>query len=293
MQKITAINRKIQSTEQMQSVVKTMKVLSAVNIRHYSQAVEALGEFSDNLHGALGLVLERMNLKGRLAGEDTRKSSVGIIVFGSQRGLSGRFNEQVISRAFGEMEKMNASADAALICVGKEVASRIRDRKIDRVFSFPGSDEGIIPLINEMLIRIESWRSTDGIENIYIYNNRPVSGAAFSPGAKRLFPLDEDWLKKLEGKKWPTKMLPLLNTPAEELFSSLIRQHFFVSIYESFMDSLAAENASRLAAMQAAEKNIEEKMDELRSLYNHLRQSSITAELLDIISGFEALEKKR
>ncbi len=74
------------------------------------------------------------------------------------------------------------------------------------------------------------------------------------------------------------------------LFSALIRQYVFVSLYRACVESMASENASRLTSMQAAEKNIEDRLEELNAQYRHERQSSITSELLDIISGFEALQ---
>jgi F-type H+-transporting ATPase subunit gamma len=78
----------------------------------------------------------------------------------------------------------------------------------------------------------------------------------------------------------------------EALFSSLVREYLFVSLYRAFAESLASENASRLASMQAAEKNIEERLRELSAQYHQQRQMSITSELLDIVSGFEALTGK-
>jgi len=104
-----------------------------------------------------------------------------------------------------------------------------------------------------------------------------------------LLPLDLDWLAGLAEKKWPSRVLPTYSMGWERLFSSLIKQYFFVSIYRASVESLASENASRLASMQAAEKNIEEKIEEITSRYMHVRQQSITSELLDIISGFEVL----
>jgi F-type H+-transporting ATPase subunit gamma len=73
------------------------------------------------------------------------------------------------------------------------------------------------------------------------------------------------------------------------LFSSLIQQYLFVSLYRAFAESLASENAGRLASMQAAERNIEDLLEELNSQFQQQRQSSITEELLDIVAGFEAL----
>jgi F-type H+-transporting ATPase subunit gamma len=77
--------------------------------------------------------------------------------------------------------------------------------------------------------------------------------------------------------------------PWQQLLGSLIRQFFFIALYRTMVESLASENAARLAAMQVAEKNINQRLDEITGQYNHRRQSAITAELLDIVSGFEAL----
>jgi F-type H+-transporting ATPase subunit gamma len=74
-----------------------------------------------------------------------------------------------------------------------------------------------------------------------------------------------------------------------ELFSALTRQVFFVALYRCLVESLTSENAARLAAMQAAEQNVEERLEELNSEYHRRRQASITVELLDIVSGFEAI----
>ncbi len=75
----------------------------------------------------------------------------------------------------------------------------------------------------------------------------------------------------------------------DRLFSALVRQYLFVSLYRAVAESLASENAARLAAMERAEKNTKERLDELRLQYHRSRQISITEELLDIMAGFEAI----
>jgi F-type H+-transporting ATPase subunit gamma len=75
----------------------------------------------------------------------------------------------------------------------------------------------------------------------------------------------------------------------DALFSALVREYLFASLFRAMVDSLAAENASRLAAMQGAERNISDQLDALQSRYHQQRQMTITEELLDIVSGFEAL----
>jgi F-type H+-transporting ATPase subunit gamma len=75
----------------------------------------------------------------------------------------------------------------------------------------------------------------------------------------------------------------------DDLFAALVRQYLFVSLYRAFAESLAGEHASRLAAMQRAETNVEERLDMLEQTYHRRRQRAITEEVLDITAGFEAL----
>jgi F-type H+-transporting ATPase subunit gamma len=100
-------------------------------------------------------------------------------------------------------------------------------------------------------------------------------------------------LQKLQKQKWDSRSLPIFTTSPERLASALFRQHFFISLYRACAESLASENASRLASMQIAEKNIQERLGELKTHFQQERQTAITEELLDIVSGFEALRNER
>jgi F-type H+-transporting ATPase subunit gamma len=79
----------------------------------------------------------------------------------------------------------------------------------------------------------------------------------------------------------------------EALFSAFVQQYLFVTLYRATVESLASENAGRLSSMQAAEKNIEERLTDLNADYRSSRQNAITGELLDIVAGFEALNRPR
>ena len=81
--------------------------------------------------------------------------------------------------------------------------------------------------------------------------------------------------------------------PWHDLFSAVARQYLFISLYRACAESLASENASRILSMQAAEKNIEDRLAELQTEFHHQRQTSITEELLDVVTGFEALSQQR
>ncbi len=107
----------------------------------------------------------------------------------------------------------------------------------------------------------------------------------------QLLPVDPIWLDQLEHRPWNSSALPMVNHQWQPLFSGLIRQYLFIALYRATVESLASENAARLSSMQAAEKNIEERLLDLNTEYRQQRQNSITGELLDIVSGFEALKK--
>jgi F-type H+-transporting ATPase subunit gamma len=101
--------------------------------------------------------------------------------------------------------------------------------------------------------------------------------------------VDEEWINSVHAKPWPGKTLPLFTMDEIKLFQALIREYLFVSLYRAFAESLASENASRLASMQVAERNIEDRLRALTAESRQLRQESITSELLDTIAAFEAL----
>ena len=122
-----------------------------------------------------------------------------------------------------------------------------------------------------------------------LFYARPFSGAWYRVRGVRLLPIDTEWINSLKAKPWPSKVLPAFTMEEAELFRLLMREYMFVSLYRAFAESLASENASRLASMQVAEKNIEERLRVLTAESRQVRQSSIASELLDIIASFEAL----
>jgi F-type H+-transporting ATPase subunit gamma len=101
--------------------------------------------------------------------------------------------------------------------------------------------------------------------------------------------LDETWRRELAQLPWPTKNLPEVMGGNIETLRALIREYLFVSLFRACAESLASENASRLVAMQRADKNIDELLENLQGTFHRLRQSGIDEELFDVIAGFEAL----
>jgi F-type H+-transporting ATPase subunit gamma len=159
--------------------------------------------------------------------------------------------------------------------------------------SVPNSVEAITALVGRILIEIEAGRERGDVVEIHIFHNRPISAAAYEPVGKQLLPLDRLWQDTLAALRWPTKNLPEVIEGATPTLEAFIREYLFVLLFQACAESLASENASRLAAMQRAEKNIEQILDELNRTFHRVRQESIDEELFDVIAGYESLSHDR
>ncbi len=295
METIEDLKRRIGSTEDLQSVVKTMKAMAAVKIRQYERAVESLGDYTRAVEMGLQIVLrDRPDIT--VGARPGPKTQLGTIVFGSDQGMCGQLNDQIVSHAlssmneFAEIERKNR----LVMSVGQRARGRLEaaGQPVEDHISVPGSVSGIVPKVRDLITKIQYWNTERGLDQVFLYYSRPLSGARYRPHSVHLLPVDKAWLERIREKPWPTKMLPLFTMDWDPLFSALIRQYVFVSLFRAFAESLASENASRLASMQGAEKNIKEQLSELTMHYHQQRQMSITEELLDIVSGFEALSKE-
>ncbi len=292
MQTAEEIKRKLSATEDMRSVVRTMKSMAAVNIRQYEKAVESLGDYAKVVEMGLSVVLKE---KPEIEETSFRgKRKYGAVLFGSDQGMCGQFNENAIEYLEKILSNMEIDRrDVATLVLGMKAAGLLRDRgfNIDERQAVPASVNGINDATRKVWMKIFEWRAEREISDVYLVYNKPKSKASYDPESVRLLPTDQKWLDSLVEKKWESRSLAMFTMDWEELFSTLIREYLFVNIYRAFAESLNSENAARLASMQVAEKNIEERIGELQSQYNRQRQSSITSELLDIISGFEALSE--
>lgn len=290
---LEALRRTIHSVEEMQSVVTSMKAMAAVNIRQYEAAVESLAVYNQTVEMGLQIALRHRPEQIEIS-QGGPSGPLGAIVFGSDQGLVGQFNQEIADHACAALQKNDlCGRECVLLAVGRRVSDRLAQsgRRPVAAIPVPGSLAGITPIVQDLLARIEAWREERGVEQILLFYNSQIHGASYRPTALQLLPLDLAWLAQLEAREWPSRGLPTFFLEWETLFATLIREYFFVSLYRAFAESLASENASRLASMQAAEKNIEERMDQLTAQYHHLRQSSITEELLDVIAGYEVLTK--
>ncbi len=291
---LETLQGQIETADDLSSIVRTMKTLAATSVRQYEKAAESLDDYYHTVELGLSVVLSsETELRGDAVMDPSRPALV--MVFGSDHGLVGRFNEQIVSYAlqehWSEQPEQGSShpQEILMAAAGEQAVSRLRAAGTGLVgeFGMPSSIGAITPFVQLLLEHIERWRSQEGIGRALLCYNRPLPGG-FSPQADTMLPVSIDHLRQ-KRLRWESRSLPTFTMPAEELLSALLRQYFFVSLYRACALSLAAENTSRLAAMQAAEKNIAERLDELRTAFQQQRQAVITEELLDIISGFKSI----
>ena len=290
MEELESLKRKIKNAEDLQSVVKIMKTISASNIREYEKAVESLNEYNKTIEMGLQIVMMNKPDEFQLTKSEGPRKSLVAVVFGSDQGLCGSFNDQIANYVIDKLKEIENETHS-ILAVGERVISRLEEAElpIDAHFSFFGTPQGITQVMLDVLVELEEWRINKGVDQIVLFYNKSISGAAFHPYMVSLFPLDMDWLRALAEKKWPCRTLPTFSMDADKLFSSLVRHYLFFSLYRAFVESLASENASRLASMQVAGKNIEEHLNELSAQFHRRRQAAITSELLDVVTGFEAI----
>jgi len=289
---LESLKRLISSAEDLQSVVGTMKTLAAVSIHQYEEAVESLTDYFEAIEDGLRMVLWQSpeNL-GR--SESNRDGGTGAIVFGSDQGMCGQFNEQITAFALDHLQRQHRmSGETAFLVIGARASARLSDAgvTIDAELETPGSASGISTLVQDALLKIDTWRTNRRLNRVLLFYNQRETASSYQPHVRQLLPVDHSHIAALRPTRWPRRSLPTHRMGGDRLFSVLIRQYLFVTLFRACAESLAGENASRIASMQAAERNIEERLNELRTDYNQQRQTAITEELLDVVTGFEALK---
>lgn len=290
-----SLRRKIRSAGDLQSVVRTMKAMAASSIGQYEQSVRALGDYYRAVELGLGACFRKSEPSSAALEREkpTEAGAIGAVVFGSDQGLVGQFNDVVADFAIKTLAALPGKPQ--VWAVGERVHARlaVAGLPLAGLFPVPNSVQAVAPLVGQIQIESEAHRAKDEYARLYAFHNRPQSGALYEPVGRRLLPLDAQWQQSLAKALWPTKTLPEVVGGGTGTVRALIREYLFISLFRACAESLASENASRLAAMERADKNIDELLHNLHGTFYSLRQSGIDEELFDVISGFEALVEPR
>lgn len=293
MDTLESIRSKTEGAKDLKSVVGAMKAMASSNIVQYETAVGALGDYYRTV--ALGIIAyfkaEKVSaIIEKEKQENNKEKLVCAIVFGSDQGLVGQFNDSMADFVAGSLKTLPGTKE--IWTVGERVQLLLLDLglNVTKLYHAPNTVSEITPLVQQILIKSEDGHEKQQIQEFYIFHNQPKPGIGYKHIMQRFLPLDEKWKDSLQELKWPTKLPPQIAGSTKATLLALISGYLFVSLFKACAESLASENASRLEAMQRAEKNIGDLLDDLNKNYHRLRQSSIDEELFDVIAGFEALK---
>jgi len=289
-----SLRKKIDRANELQSVVRTMKNLAASSIGQYEKSVSALSDYYRTVE--LGLEICFREIEPAVPAERTRQKNAGpisAVVFGSDQGLVGQFNDIVADYAVKKLAALPGKPQ--VWAVGERVYSRLADADLPPIglFTVPNSVKAITPLIGQILVENKKRHSLDENAELHLFYNRHKTRTTYEPVSQRLLPLDSTWQRDLVKLPWPTGNLPEVMGNSTETLRALIREYLFVSLFRACAESLASENTSRLVAMQRADKNIDELLEDFKGSFYRLRQSGIDEELFEVIAGFEALSRSR
>ena len=244
---LSRMAHKIRSAAELNQVVRTMKTLAAVNIPVYERAVAALAEYEQTIELGLVACFHDQSLSIEPSAETSATARSSIIVFGSDQGLVGDFNERLASFSAGRIHQPQS---ATVWPVGERVFDELAKHKIvaQAALRVPDSVAGISRIIGELLANLNVANDT-GALRIRIFHNRPMQGRYHEPVESILLPLDEQWLRRLRATVWPDRMIPQTFHPPEQTWAALIREYLFVHLFRACAESLASENISRFAAL--------------------------------------------
>ncbi|MEA1889360.1 MAG: F0F1 ATP synthase subunit gamma [Pseudomonadota bacterium] len=295
MESLERLNKQLDSLGELRTIVRTMKALSAANIHQYEQAVHALAGYYRTVERGLHVVLKDMEPPHIPPRRPRELPRLAAIVFGSDHGLCGRFNEEITEYALARMDSTTADPkNRLLLAVGARVAASLEHagQLVEEGFLVPGSADQITLTVQQILLKVDEWREQSGAHYVYLFYNRHTGSKDYHPTGIELFPINLRHFHRLEEESWPSRSLPTYSMDREQLLKHLLHQYLFVSIFRACAESQASEHASRLAAMQSAQRNLDERLEEVTMTFRRARQNAITSELLDVVSGFEAITTK-
>lgn len=301
-----------QALRSIHSIVHTMKTLAAVNVSPYEQAAQAIDAYHHSVRDGFAAFAHASR---RQDGDDAQlpqsfqaqtaasaTDTVLMVAFGSDHGFCGSYNEtladhlqQHAPRSFLQSASTTHTTHTThrkrsrLLCIGARLAQALAERgfSIDQQLMPAASVDGISRLAGDIVRRIEQSsdeRSFASLKVSLAWTTRTAHGSSH-PRLSPLLPLPAELLAA--PARWPSPSLPSYRLPAPALLAALIRQHLFASVFRAIAEAMATENAARLALMQQAEQNVEERLSALRQEIAHQRQETITSELMDLISGHE------
>jgi F-type H+-transporting ATPase subunit gamma len=280
------IRRRIRGVKNIRQVTRAMNMIAAARLRRAQTKAESARPYAERVSEILQDV-QVSGIGGRhplLARREANR--IGLLLVTSDRGLCGAFNAAIIREADRFLSEQ--TAEVGLITVGKKGRDyfRMRGVRIDEHFAQPSRDVSLEEL-GAISKRVISDYGNERYDRVYLAFSAFKSVLQSAPTILQLLPIE----KESSGKAVAIHTAVYQFEPeADDLLNILLPQYVEVLIYRALVESLASEQAARMIAMRAATDSASDMIDGLTREYNRVRQTSITTQILEVVSGAEALE---
>jgi F-type H+-transporting ATPase subunit gamma len=282
------IKQKISGVKKTKQITRAMNMVAAARLRSTQTKMENFGPYARKFSEVLGNLAGQINPDVHpLLSKREKISRVELLHFTADRGLCGSFNMNSINKAEKWIKEQGTKGlDVRLTLVGKKGRDYFR-RKTVPVTAAHTNIYGTadISFVNKMTAGFIQRFMAGEIDEVYVLFSRFLSMARQEPTLLKLIPIEPP---KQEGAE-AAKVDYLYEPSSEQLLVDLLPKHISVQILNAFLQQETSEHAARMAAMDNATKNCSELIGSLTLIYNKARQAAITAELMDIVGGAEAL----
>lgn len=297
METLDNLKKTLDTSKSIKQVVSTMKALSGANIKKYEKIVKILYTYKSNVELALQAVMmhnDKININElEFVGQSkSKKANNLVVIFGSNQGLCGRFNDKIANFVIDDIDNIDNNK---VIVVGERLSMLLSNTKLKifKTIPVPNSIENISNTIYELLSIIEEEIENKTINKVFLYytaNDDTMNGTLTK---NRLIPIDKKILENAQKKVWPTNNIPYWQVDTKTLIVDLLKQYIFVGLNDALVNSIASEQKNRLLTLQNAENNINDLIRSKNLEYNQKRQSTITNELLDVVTGYSVSKRKK
>lgn len=288
---IEALKKRIKVTEDLREIVGTMKALSSVSILQYEQANTALAQYRRNLQDAFQALIKQGGLpNNKIKAAPNRQL---VILIGTDNGMVGKFNKEILDKAKADLKKQGVSLKNTLfLTIGKRIGGLAAQSnlKLYAKYAVANSVKMVNTIAETVIMKIDEATSKEHITSVCVWYHKRNKNEPVSLQKQQIIPFDFAAYQKLKEKPWGTNNLPLIPIERQQMFAALLNEYLTIALASQLNYSLAAEHYTRMTNMQNAEKNIDESLEQMNLEYQQERQENITNELIDVISGAEAVK---
>jgi F-type H+-transporting ATPase subunit gamma len=279
------LRRRIRSVKGTQQITKAMKMVAAAKLRRAQLRVTTLRPYADTLGRVLASLAARSEHSHPLL-ERRDGGRAWLVVVTSDKGLCGSFNANLLRYAEREL-RSDRWPEVELVVVGRKACDHFRHRPWRVAQEERETMSRVAPEDGPRLARLAAQAFTTGqVDEVWLLYNRFLSLIRHETRLERLLPIEPP---PAEAPGSEARIDYLYEPGPGALLETLLPRHLEVQVSRALYDSAAAEQAARMTAMDAATKNASEMIDSLTMLYNRTRQAAITKELIEIVSGAQAL----